>query len=199
LTGSKSSKYVAIAVALLVVLATVGVIYYAVRHNGATSNGPQAPVSVPKPAEEKPAPTVDVQGAEIEQKGPTGKLEWKVKAGGKLSFDKDNQRAEGKNVKFQIIQADKSPVVVEAPVFEADYKNKKLIFTEGVKGELTNGLGRFSVARLEYDFATRKLLGSGGVQFYHMQYKAVADQIVVDTTNKKVRLRGGVRFARSGP
>lgn len=191
---TKSSPIV---IVLLVLAVAIGAITLAVRRSPAPV-GEEAAQALKKAAEPAGTPAVGVHGADIEQRDKFGKLEWKVAAGGELQYDKDRQVALGKNVKFQIVQADKVPVTISAPAFEANYGARKLIFTEGVQGQLTDGSSRFSVSRLEYDFNTKKLQGHGGVRYTQGLYTATAQEIVVDPVQKKVRLRGGVKFARGG-
>ena len=190
------TKTTPILVVLLVLAVAVGAIYLAVRRSPDQS-GEQAVQALTKAAEPPQAQAVGVHGADIEQRDKSGKLEWKVTAGGQLQFDKDRQVALGKNVKFQIIQADKVPVTLSAPAFEANYGTRKLTFSKGVQGQVTDASSRFSVSRIEYDFNTKKLQGSGGVRYMQGLYTATAQEIVVDPAHKKVRLRGGVKFARS--
>lgn len=191
------SKSLPILIGVAVLIMAVGAIYLA-AHRPPQTPAEQAAASVPKADTTAKSQAVSVSGAQIEQKDPAGNVEWKVTAGGELQFDKERQVAIGKDVKFQLMQAGKTPVTVSAPVFEANYIKKKLTFTQGVSGLMTDDSSRFNVNRMEYDFATRKLLGSGGAKFVQGQYVATAQEIVVDVAHKKVRLRGGVKFARNG-
>lgn len=189
-------KSLPVLIAVAVLVLAMSAIYLAAHRQPLTPG--QAGPTLPKPADSMQPQAVQVSGAQIEQKDPSGKVEWRVTAGGDLQFDKIRQVAVGKNVKFELIRADKTPVTLTAPAFEANYDTKKLTFTQGVTGQMTGGGSSFKVARMEYDFATKKLLGSGGAQFLQGQYVATAQEIVVDAAAKKVRLRGGVRFAKNG-
>jgi Na+-transporting methylmalonyl-CoA/oxaloacetate decarboxylase gamma subunit len=189
------AKNPSILIVLLVLAVAVGAIFLAVRRSPVEPEK-QAAETAKKADETKPQ-AVGVHGAEIEQRDAQGKLQWKVSAGGELAFDKERQIATGKNVKFQVMQGEKAPVTISAPAFEADYPSRKLTFSQGVSGQVTDGSSRFSVGQIVYDFGTKKLQGSGGVTFVHGMYTATAQEIVVDPVHKKVRLRGGVKFARS--
>lgn len=188
-------KYTPVFVVLAVLILMVGALRFAMRPPS-TAGEPTGGAPVAK-KDFIPQKT-SVEGAEMEQRDASGKLQWKVAADGELGFDKTRQIAQGKNVTFQLMQADKSPLVVKAPAFEANYNTRKLTFTRGVSGRLSDQSGGFSAAWLEYDFATGKLLGSGGASFSYKQYKATAQEIVVDSHDQKVRMRGDVRFGVAG-
>lgn len=190
------SKPLPIAIALVVLVLSVGAIYLAAHRHPQTPE--QAAATAAKAETSGQPQAVQVSGGQIEQKDPSGKVEWKVTAGGDLQFDKDRQVAVGKDVKFEMVQTGKAPVTVNAPVFEANYTTRKLTFTQGVTGQLSDATSRFTANRLEYDFDTKKLLGNGGAQFVQGQYVATAQEIVVDAAHKKVRLRGGVKFTKNG-
>lgn len=186
-------KHTPILIVLIVVALVAGIILVATRRSPSVREQQAA-----KSKTEEPRSTaLTVKGASIEQKDSAGQLEWRVTAGGNFALDKDREVATGKKVTFEIIQAGKAPLTVTAPTFEADYGAKKLTFTEGVEGVVTDGSSRFRTTRLVYDFDTKKLQGTGGVTFVHQQYTASAQEIVVDPAHKKMRLRGGVKFARS--
>ena len=188
-----SSRTTPLIVVLLVLAAACGAIYLGMRLP-VQRQPAQPPAEQPS---EKPQ-ALDVQGAEIEQRDASGKLQWKVSAAGKIEFDKDRGLARGRDVKFEMSQQGQPQVIVQAPLFEADYKSGKLTFDKGVSGRMSDGSAQFEVSRLEYQLDTRKLVGWGGARFVHGSYQATAAEMVVDARNKKVRLRGGVRFTRQG-
>lgn len=190
------SKSSAAVIAVVVLVLTVATIYLA-AHRHPSAPGEQAGPRLPK-NEGKLPQAVQVSGGQIEQKDKSGQVLWRVSAAGELEFDKDRQVAVGKNVKFELTQAGKSPITMDAPAFEANYNKQKLIFSQGVTGQMPDKASRFKVNQMEFDFATRKLLGTGGVQFSQGQYTATAKEIVVDTAQRKVRLRGGVQFMKNG-
>lgn len=200
-------KAVPVIIVVVIIALTVGLIYYATRPRELPVELPQpavaqapttpvAPAAKPEPASKVPG--VSVQGAEIEQRDPAGKVQWKVTAGGDLVFDKDRQTVTGQNVTFEMVQQDQTPIVVKASEFQANYNSRKLTFSKGVSGRMTDGSAHFTVNHLVYDFDTKKLTGTGGAKFVQGNYKAVSDNIVVDWKVKKVRMRGGVRFTKSG-
>jgi lipopolysaccharide assembly outer membrane protein LptD (OstA) len=90
------------------------------------------------------------------------------------------------------------PVIVNAPVFRADYAAKTLTFDEGVMGVMSDRSASFKVNHVVYNFTSQKLVGTGGARFTQGQYLATAQQIVVDAKAKRVRMSGGVRFERRG-
>jgi hypothetical protein len=189
-----TSRNMMIAVLIGVLVVTVGLLVLATR--GGKHQRVVAAQSAPQAKADAVLPGVDIQGAQVEQRDPAGKLQWRVRAGGKMGFDKVKQVVTGQQVQFEVVQQDKPTVTLRAPKFEADYHNRKLAFTEGINGDLGNNQGHFAVNQISYDLATGKLVGTGGAKFVQGPYTAEAQQIVVDTHTRKVRLSGGVRFAR---
>lgn len=143
-------------------------------------------------------PALKVEGAVLEERGPDKQLKWRVTAGGELQYDKDGGVVLGRNVKFVILHQADTPATVLAPRFTADYNARRLTFEDGVTGVLEKSAGKFSVSRLVYEFDTGKLIGTGGARFQRGAYTARAEQLVVDTRGRKIRLSGGVRFAQGG-
>jgi len=67
-----------------------------------------------------------------------------------------------------VVEQDKPTVTLRAPKFEADYRNHKLAFSEGINGELVGmgaNPGHFAVNQIAYDLVTGKLIGAGGAKF----------------------------------
>ncbi len=184
------------AVVIAVVVLTAGALLVTLRSRGRPAE--EAPVAAKLAEKAKEAPKLSVKGAELEEKGPDGQVKWRVMAEGDLQWDKDRDRATGSNVKFVIVRKELTPVTVTAARFTADYQGRKLTFEEGVKGQLIGNAGSFTVNRLEYQFSTGKLVGTGGASFVKGPYKATARELVVDTAAEKVRLRGSVRFGATG-
>lgn len=192
------SRYTPVIIVVLALAVAVGAVLFAVRRSPPPAGGKGAATGTPAAGAATPAPqALEVKGAEVEQRDAAGKLQWKVTAGGQLQFDKGRQRAQGRDVHFEIMQAGKPEIIVEAPQFDADYATRKLTFNEGASGHLADGSGRFAVKHLEYDLATRKLLGSGGATYAMGPYTASAPELVLDTASKKLRLKGGLQFRRS--
>ena len=201
------AKYIPVIVVAAILLVMGGALYVGMRPAPPPSEPPTPPQPVATPTAEKPAAEAEkpaapagiaVEGAEIEQRDPQGKLEWKVTAGGELEFDKDRQTITGKQVKFEIVSTDRLPCVINAPVFHADYGARKLVFDQGVSGHMTDGSAQFRVNHLSYNFDTSKLIGTGGARFIQGAYSASANEIILDAKAKKVRMRGGVRFEKRG-
>ena len=105
------SKHVPLIVAAIVLLMAGGAIYLGVRQTAPapeTGPAPTAPTSTPTPAQTpdatgpKPTPGLSLEGAKIEQRDPTGQLEWSVVAHGDLEFDKDSQTVVGHQVHFEV-------------------------------------------------------------------------------------------------
>jgi len=171
------------------------IIVLAMRQQAGVAEGP-TPV---KPAEEKSQkPAVRVRGAQIEQRDASGALQWRVMAAGEIEYDDEHGLARGQDTRFEMIREGKTPLVLKAPKFEANYKSGRLTFSKGVTGSMTDGSARFSVNNLQYQFDTGKLVGSGGARYVHGSYQATADTIVIDVRAKKARLRGGVCFSKIG-
>jgi hypothetical protein len=190
-----TSRAGVIAIVIAVVVVTAGALLLTTRSRGRSGEEVGAAKSGGRP---QALPQVQVKGAELEEKGADGQVRWRVTAGGALQYDKDGERVIGEDVKFVIIQKQQTPVTVTAAHFTADNQARKLTFEQGVQGQLTGKAGSFAVTRLEYQFDTGKLVGSGGASFDKGSYKATARELVVDTAAMRVRLRGGVRFAASG-
>jgi hypothetical protein len=91
-----------------------------------------------------------------------------------------------------VVQQGQVPVTVTAQHFTADYPGKKLVFEQGVQGQLAGNAGRFTVKKLEYQMATGKLIGARAVRFEKTGYTATARTLVVDTNRQRVRLEDGV-------
>lgn len=185
-----------IGIALAVVLLTAGALLVTMRSRGRSVDTPPAVGDATR--QPKALPKLAVKGAELEETGPDGQVKWRVTAGGELQYDKDGDLVIGNNVEFVIVQKQLTPLKVTAQRFTADYQNRKLTFEQGVKGQLMGSAGSFAVGRLEYQFSTGKLIGTGGASFVRGPYRATAQQLVVDTTAQRVRLRGDVRFAATG-
>ncbi len=158
----------------------------------------QEQAKTPASSPTQTAAGLNVQKAQIEQRDPQGKLEWRVTARGELEFDKERQIITGRDITFEMLRQEALPCVIHAPVFYADYNARKITFAKGVRGQISDGSAQFSVGHLVYDFDTYKLKGTGGVRFIHGPYIATAREIVLDGKAKKVRLQGGVRFEKRG-
>jgi len=192
-----SSRLWPIVIAGAVVAGTVAAVMLAVRRQPTQEAPAQSVARAPAPKQSQ-QPAIALKGGHMERRDPSGKLLWRVAADGEIEFDQANEVARGRDVKFEMVHEGKTPVIVKAPVFEANYKAQKLTFSEGVAGTLTDGSGSFRVNRLEYEFSTRKLIGTGGSKYIQGRYQATADTIVIDFPNKKARLRGNVKFTRTG-
>lgn len=198
------SKYTPIITVAVLLLVALGVIFFAVRSSNSGQQVSQAGVptpagpSVPGQQPQQKPPGMTIEGAGLEQRDPQGRLEWKVTAAGDLEFDTGKQTVSGRDVEFEMLSQDRLPVIVLAPVLDANYDTKQLTFSQGVRGHLKDGSAHFQVNHLVYDFATKKLVGSGGAKLVQGQNTATAQEIVLDAVTKKVRLRGGVRFEHRG-
>lgn len=196
------SRFLNLAAVLLVVVVVAGAIWLARR--GARQEALTPPTAVsgdPTAAASRPVeeiPGLKIEGAEITQLTPAGELDWKVVANGDMQLDKASGRVQGHDVRFEMQQQGQSPLVVTAPEFVADYARQRLHFKAGVTGKLTEAEGGFAVKTLDYQIDTRKFVGSGGASFNYGAYEATAQEIVVDTDQRRVRLRGNVRFAAQG-
>lgn len=180
---------------VLVVAVTGAALWLAVRSRNAPSSPAAASRPPTKPATAPaPLPTVKVEGAVLEERGPDGQLQWRVTAGGELQYDKDRTVVVGRAVKFVLLHKTNTTVTVLAPRFTADYDARRLTFEAGVKGAIAPAAGQFEVPRLVYEFDTGKLVGSGAVRFTRPGYTATATKLVVDTRRRKVRLDDGVRL-----
>jgi hypothetical protein len=78
---------------------------------------------------------------------------------------------------------------------EVGWDTGEVRFSGGVT--VTAGANRrFTVERARFDPGTRKVIGEGGVGWQWGRFSVSAGTLVVDTVQRKFRLRGGVRLAQ---
>ncbi len=192
--GSPWVTYLAIVVLMAAVSA--GVYYY-------TSTRPPAPEETALPAAgpeqqtQQPAKKgVRIEGGEVVEKDAQGRVLWRVRADGEITYDDKTELLRGSDIEFEVNVEGQPAVKVQARQFVADYAGRRIEFAEGIGGELLDGSGDFRVGALEYQMSTQKLIGSGGADFNRGHYTAGADRIVVDMKNRQIRMHGNVSLAR---
>ncbi|MFO7946372.1 MAG: hypothetical protein R6V19_06140 [Armatimonadota bacterium] len=147
-------------------------------------------------ADDGQGPRIVLEGGEWTQKDSQDRVLWHVKAGGEIAYDEDARQLTGDDIAFEVHRQGQPAVALEAPHFSADYEGQRLIFTEGVRGELVGRSEHFTIGTVVYEAANNKLVGSGGGEFEYGQYSARADTLVIDVKNQKTRLQGNVVLAR---
>ncbi len=156
----------------------------------------EAPAEEDKPNGEKPV--MEIGEAQLERRTEDGELEWRITVDGDFVVDKQTETVTATKIRFELVDEKQNPLVIEAQELFADYNSGRLAFDKGVKGQLTDGTGTFSVPRMEYEMGTKKLIGTGGVRFERGVYIMSSDRIVVDTVQQEVRMSGGVKFVKRG-
>jgi hypothetical protein len=191
-----NTRAIYLAVIVAIALVSAGIYFYtrATVPSGETlkSTPPETRKTPDEPADRG----VSIQGGEIIEKDEEGRVLWRVKADGDLTYDDKTEVVEGANIEFEINRRGKPSIGINAPSFKADYAAKVVTFPEGVSGRLLDAPGDFSVERLEYQWTTAKIIGTGGVRFHRGHYSAGADQLVVDINNPEVRMHGNVKLTR---
>ncbi len=155
-----------------------------------------APAETQKPQLEPADKGVNIRGGEIVQKDEDGRVLWRVKAEGEMTYDDKADVVRGTDIEFEINRQGKPSIGIKAPSFKADYAAKLVTFPQGVTGELLDAPGDFVASRLEYQLTTEKLIGTGGVELHRGSYSAGADKLVVDVRNREIRMHGNVRLSR---
>ncbi len=184
------------AVFLLMAVVSVGVYYY----GGGGRPAPEqtvGPATRPHPPSAQPAEKgVRIEGGEVVEKDEQGRMLWRVRADGKITYDDKTNVLRGSDIEFEVARQGQPAVKVQATDFVADYAGRRIEFANGVGAVLTDQSGDFQVEKLEYHMTTQKLIGTGGVKLRHGAYVASADRLVVDIKNGQTRLHGDVLLAR---
>ncbi len=149
-------------------------------------------------AEKAERAKVEVSGTEVVRRDHEGKIIWRVASAGTLEFDEQQRAARAEGVKWVLEKSGLGSLTLSAPLMEADYEGRRLVFSKGVAIESGKQDASFSAKRIEYQFDTEKLLGSGKVKFNRGKFTGTARELVIDNRAKKVRLKGGVRFTHTG-
>lgn len=162
--------------------------------------GPAVPAEGPQEqaAEEAKKPAIELSGAEVVRRDEQGEVIWRVAASGTMEFDEEQRAVRAEEVNWVLEKGGLGKLTLTAPVMDADYEGKRLLFSEGVAIESETKDASFSAERIEYQFDTEKLIGSGQVKVKRGGFTGTAPELVIDNRAKKVRLRGGVRFTHTG-
>ena len=179
---------------IVVVLAAIGVtIVYAITHtHPVTAPGAGTPAANAV----APAPGVlpkglTVKGTDVSKADAQGHPEWTLQAPQEMQVKGSGGQAEAKDVKWKLLQGAKTEWTVDSPQIVVDYQSGKLVFTDGVKAESSDG-SRFSVDKLTYEAGSKQLVGEGDARFSSGGALITGQHMVVDTKAHTVRVSGGV-------
>ena len=193
-----------VAVAAMVVAAAglIAVIVFAVTQMGKpqVAETPALPARAePDQASEKAATYgIEVTGTEVVRRDREGNVIWRVSAEGTLEFDEEQRAARAEDVNWVLEESGLGKRALTAPLMEADYESKRLLFSEGVAIESEKEDASFSAERIAYEFDTEKLVGSGSVTVKRGKFTGTARELVIDSRARKVRLKGGGRLTHTG-
>lgn len=179
---------VALAVALIgLVLVAVWVVR---QPRGEPQTGPEV-----APAEEPDVPAIEASGGEVVHRDESGEVVWTAKFGGTISVDEQQRRLRHTDVHWELQRGGLTDLSVRAPVMEADYDSRLLIFSEGADIQAEGGRARFVVDEVRYEFDTHKLISEGEVAFSYGGFTLTGTKLVIDNANRKVRVSNGcLRF-----
>ncbi len=191
-----NTRAIYLAVIVAIALVSAGIYFYTRATVPPDEVLDSLPIETKKPQAESADRGVSIRGGEIVQKDEEGRVLWRVKADGDMTYDDKADVVEGVNIEFEINRRGKPSIGIKAPSFKADYAAQLVTFPQGVTGKLLDAPGNFSAQHLEYQLTTAKLIGTGGVRFQRGHYSAGADQLVVDINNPEVRMHGNVNLTR---
>ena len=141
---------------------------------------------------------VEVSGTEVVRRDREGKVIWRVASAGTLEFDEQQRAVRAEGVNWVLEKSGLGDLALSAPLMEADYDTKRLVFSEGVTIESAKEDASFSAERIEYQFDTEKLVGEGKVEVRRGGFTGTARELVIDSRARKVRLKGGGTFKYTG-
>lgn len=138
-------------------------------------------------AEETP---VQVSGTEITAR-EHGEVVWRATFSGEIEIDERAGTARAEEVKWYFEGEGFDALSLEAPLMEADYGQRLLSFSRGVRIEAEDGRLQFAASAVEYQFNTRKLIGSGDVWMRSGDYMLTGTRLVIDNATEKIRVSNG--------
>lgn len=127
-----------------------------------------------------------VHPSQVDEKGR--KL-WQASASN-LQVSEVNQGGEMQNVHVTLYKEGKPELIVSAPKMIAEYKDKKLYLTGGIKAESIHQKATFTAEKMTWDAQTHQFVGTGSVHLIRGPVQITGGQISGDTQFKKVRLQG---------
>lgn len=195
----RTAGWVALAVAAAGLVA-VGVFAVVQMRAPQGPEGPAVPAEGTREpaAEESGKPAIELSGAEVVRRDEQGEVIWRVAASGTMEFDEEQRAVRAEEVNWVLEKGGLGKLTLTAPLMDADYEGKRLLFSEGVLIASDEEDASFRAERMEYQFDTEKLIGSGQVKVKRGGFTGTAPELVIDNRANKVRLRGGVRFTHTG-
>lgn len=187
-----------VAIGVAAVLAAVAIIWSVRGARQANPEGARSPEFIlPEPPDKEGERALVPRGLEfsgpsVVQNDAEGNAVWSAKADGEFSVEERKRRVIGTDVLWKLAKGDEA-VSVEAGRMELGWDTGDVNFDEGVT--VTTGPDRrFKANQARYEASTDKMICEGGATWQSPRFKASAQTLVVDSRNKKIRLRGGVRF-----
>ena len=154
--------------------------------------GPSEAELKAKQEQEAKARAVEVEGGTIEQRDPSGKLLWTIRAAGKLTVDEQGRAAVGDKVRWEMQRANQQTLLLEAPKFRGDYDANRLVFTDGVTVSTDGGKTNFTAPQMTFEIDTHKLVAEGGATVSRAPYQCTAQRAVFDDNLSQIRLSQGI-------
>ncbi len=188
-----------IAVLVGLAVAIFGVI--SVRQPPATEETIELPEAKPPAPGETISELQDltIEGAEITKKDVNdGNIIWRLVTAGKFEHDRETQTMQTADVRFELMRPGHQPLIVEAPKLLANYPQRTLNFSQGVRAHTADNSQSFEMPELIYQTDTGKLIAEGEVRFRYGGYEATARRLVIDSRAEEVRMSGGVHARLSG-
>ena len=184
------------AAAVIATVATVWSVRGARRANPDVVRNPTFELPEPRdrPREAAPVPRgLELSGPSVEQSDAEGNTVWSAKSDGEFTIEERERRVVGTNVLWELARGDEA-VSVQASRMELGWDTGDVSFDQGAL--VTAGANRrFKAKQARYESSTHKVICEGGVTWESERFDASAQTLVVDTKDKKIRLRGDVRVS----
>ncbi len=184
-----------VAIGVAAVVAAVAIVWSmrgARRANPTIVQSPEFIMPEPRDAESGGIPQgLEFSGPSVVQNDAEGNAVWSAQADGEFSVEEREQRVVGTDVLWKLAKGDEA-VSVEAGRMELGWDTGDVSFDQGVT-VTTSPDRRFKASQARYEASTGKMICEGGATWQSPRFKASAQTLVVDSRDKKIRLRGGVR------
>jgi len=188
-----------VALGAAAVIATVAIVWSVWGTRQANPEGQRNPTfelrqPPDKPGEAGPVPRgLELSGPSVVQTDAEGNTVWSAKSDGEFTIEERERRVVGTNVLWELARGDEA-VSVQASRMELGWDTGDVSFDQGAV--VTAGANRrFKAKQARYESATHKVICEGGVTWESERFDASAQTLVVDTKDKKIRLRGDVRIS----
>ena len=155
---------------------------------------PEDPVPIdsaePWEEEEPEEAPVEITDTEITAR-EDGEVVWRATFAGEIEIDERAGTARAEQVRWHFAGQGFDALSLDAPLMEADYGREVLSFSQGVRIEAEDGRLQFAAGRVEYEFNTRKLIGSGDVWMRSGEFMLTGTRLVIDNATEKIRVSNG--------